>query len=242
MMRLAALCLALSTVGLSPVVRAQSVPGGERIASCIVDDFVSGESDLLGVFVSGRIGALGWSTDHGVTANRGGRFNPGAVLFSGSNTMKHMRLFPAINPNVNLGIVNTDTPFHVTWVIRRSTTQEPTLHRVGFFDDISKDPSPNGMYFEVRGSGASRTWFAITRAAGTSQEVDSGRRELGNWTTLEIRRNLDAINYYLDGERVGSHTLNLPSVSVFFNAGIQMKEPGNLLIDYFSLCFPRMPL
>jgi hypothetical protein len=196
---------------------------------------MSGASGL-GPF-EGVVGALGWSTNTAIFANRDYP-NPGVLALSAptgsttpGNTLNHMRLWDSTN-TVTPGPFFSDTPMRMKWILRRSFGS-PTTWRVGFLDTVTSTPA-NGMYFEAR----SGEWWAIQRANNVSVEIDTGKLEAGNWQQLEIRRNATtgATEFYINNLLKASENTNHPNVTLPLNLAIQLGGQGDVLIDYVSIC------
>jgi hypothetical protein len=218
---------------------------------CVVDDFLSGQVSDVGNPTFGgfaTVGSLGWSTNGMVSATRPDTdHNPGVIAINMSTSLIHLRLYGS--QRTIYGALFPTSPFHLTWITRRTNTALIDTWRVGFIDNVNVNPPTNGVYFDLRpDAGGQMRFFAVVTANGISTETDTGVLDFNNYHTLEIRRNATfrfgetgtgTFDFYLNDVLVASHDANLLTSFTPLNLAMQLQNStstGDVRIDYVSLC------
>lgn len=78
------------------------------------------------------------------------------------------------------------------------------------------DPN-DGIYFKYSHGINGGKYFAVTRAASTSTETDTGVAADNQYHVFEIRFNTDlsTVTFFIDGVQVASHTTNIPTAGIY---------------------------
>lgn len=210
------------------------------------DDFIGGSIE------SGEIGKLGWSftgTNAVVAHTTASTNNPG---------IKNIATEAVINSPAILMLSNgvTDTSFipsllfDVTFIVNLPSVVD-TKVRIGVSDDWTNyTNSTRGAWFVFNTGGtdeisSTTKWATVTRTAGATTFNNTTIADVSAGTTIYklriVRTSSTAIDFYIAGVLMFTHSTNLPSAAVLpgiFVESLAASTSKGINIDYFRLKLP----
>lgn len=187
---------------------------------------------------SGSVGELRWGTGGGATsagnavAGRPGLVTRGTGATSG--TLAHMYTGSG-------GLFHISDTFDGRFTLALNQTTADFIVRVGFMDQPTTSPPPDGIYFESLA--ADTTWFAVSRAAGVETRVNTTVALSTSYITLRIRRvNATTIGFTAGAGAEVTITTNLPPGRLHPAVHItnSVAADKTLTIDWFDVLLTGM--
>jgi hypothetical protein len=202
------------------------------LAYDIIDEFFVSSNE------TGEVGQLNWSFTNGsVTTPNAVANRPGMITrTSGATAAQVASLYPGLASS-NTRILMSDWT-EQWWVFQQVATSTDHIQRYGLFADAAANPSTDGVYLERLT--ADTTWFSVTRTGGVETRKNTGQAYTTNWRKLQLKKNGTAIEFYLDGSLVTTHSAaeNIPIGTVGVLPGAQIT-PTTATSRSFNLDFFR---
>jgi hypothetical protein len=201
----------------------------------VTDDFLSGGTTAA---LNGLLGTLSWSITPGTVASKAGELNhPGIVLLaSGATQYNITRLYlatSAINPSMML-----DNMTYIAFIIRPSLGTTVMSVRAGFTQSLTTtDDGAQGAYWSFN-TLVDNYWGSVTRdAGGITRNPTNIPYELSKWYLLEIKRNGNNLEFWLNNSLKFNHSTNITTLGLFPFIAVQTNETSNktIDIDYFAM-------
>lgn len=197
-----------------------------RLTYSCQDDFLTGSQS------TGSIGSLSWSSAGTVTVQGSNGTYLGRYLLDTSavsGTMARITFTSSAN--------FASTKIHnMTWIIQFVSLDANTTIRIGAVNAISANPPDFGIYFEKLDGDT--TLFCVARTSAVETRVDTGYTPLvNNIAVLMYRRFSDRVEYYINGQLVGTITTNVPAglispIASIINSAAAAKT---IVVDYFEM-------
>lgn len=201
----------------------------------LVDEFLGGGA------TSTVIGELGWLLAGGTAGSVGlASQDLGVWGFLRRNTAASANSFATmyVANGGNMSFPSGGN-WTITWRVRPvSAFDANTVVQVGAScaSNLATDPA-NAIYF--RASGASPTWFSVTRSSANETATDTTYTALNVWRKLVIRR-VDAgtIGFRVDNNPEITHTTNIPAAQC--NPWISVTNGATAAVQSLDIEFFRL--
>lgn len=198
---------------------------------CLKDEFFGGAA------VTGMIGAMGWNSNGGSTAQGGGVANePGFYLLSTGTTINTTESIYTQGSSSVIAAGSWDLAFRV----RGDSKDGNTTMQVGLQDNVISVSPTNGSYFQALDGDTN--WFCVTRSGGVQTRTDSGVAVSTSAFQMlrQVRTGNDSVTFSINGATVCSHTTNLHSVNTNTTVAIKNSAASNknMAVGFFNLVIP----
>lgn len=209
--------------------------------------------EFMGSIENGEIGNLGWSFfgTSAVLSNISSIWsanNPGIKRLATEAVINSPAVL-LLSSSVTGTIVDADNLFDVTYVIQLPSVAGLT-YRVGIANDFTNYAAmTDGAWFVFTTTATGQEnaamsitkWVTVTRSGGTVTYNNTTIANTTATTTYKlriVRTTASAIDFYIDGILMFTHTANLPTINVIPGLYIESQTAvtsKTFEIDYFKL-------